>query len=79
MKWISFKDELPKIDSLIIFGNHRMVEVCRYHPDQERIRIGMLHYKDITHWMYIDPPPVVEWESKWEKKPMNFEENNEDK
>ena len=56
-----------------------MVEVCRYHPDQERIRIGMLHYKDITHWMYIDPPPVVEWESKWEKKPMNFEENNEDK
>jgi hypothetical protein len=65
MKWIAFKDELPEEDRLILYGNHRFVEVLIYSPNHERIKLGKLAYKDITHWCYIDPPPVVEWESKW--------------
>jgi hypothetical protein len=64
-EWILFLDQLPQEGSLILFGNHRMVEVLIYHPEHDRIKKGELAYKDITHWCYIDPPPPVEEKSKW--------------
>jgi len=66
MDWKEFKQELPEEGRLILYGNHRWVEPLIYHPQHQRIKIGKLQYKDITHWCYIYPPPVVEWESKWE-------------
>ncbi len=70
MEWTAFKDELPEIGKLILFGNHRMVEICIYHPDHERIKLGQLEYKDITHWCYIDPPPPISGVAlKWHLKP----------
>lgn len=72
-EWISFKDEIPEVGRLILFGNHRMIEIALYHPEHPRIIKGMLAYKDITHYRYIDPPPEVPQESKWTKQ-LSLEE-----
>jgi hypothetical protein len=66
MEWKAFKDELPEIGKLILYGNHRMVDTMLYNPDHPRMREdAKLAYKNITHWCYIDPTPVVQEESKW--------------
>ncbi len=66
MEWKAFKDELPSLGRLILFGNHRFVDVVRYDPDHPKIHEGRkINYKNVTHWCYIDSPPVVEWESEW--------------
>jgi hypothetical protein len=67
MEWKAFKDELPEIGKLIVYGNHRFIETALYNPDHPRIKNGKMNYKNVTHWCYIDPPPVVEWESEWVK------------
>ena len=65
MDWKEFKKELPKEGKLILFGNHRMVEIILFHPEHERYVKGKIAYKDITHWCYINPPPVVYYISAW--------------
>jgi hypothetical protein len=65
IEWNLFNEKLPEESRLILYGNHRMIEVLHYHPDDARIKKGKLEYKDITHWSYINPPPCVEEESKW--------------
>lgn len=65
MHWIAFEDELPEIGKLILYGNHRIVDTMLYNPDHPRMKEdGKLAYKNITHWVYIVPPPVVKEESK---------------
>ena len=61
MDWKEFKKELPEEGRLILFGNHRMVEVILFHPENARYVKGKIAYKDITHCCYINPPPVVDW------------------
>lgn len=65
MNWIAFKDELPGIGRLILYGNHRFVETALYVPDDGKFKSGKMNYKNITHWCYVESPPLVEWESKW--------------
>lgn len=66
MEWKSFKDEKPEIGKLILYGNHRFVDTMLYSPEHKAMKEdAKLAYKNITHWYYIDPPPVVEEESKW--------------
>lgn len=64
-EWTLFAEKSPEDGRLILFGNHRMIEVMLYHPEHERIKKGKLAYKDLTHWCYVNPPPAVEWESHW--------------
>jgi hypothetical protein len=66
MEWIAFKDELPETGKLILYGNHRFVDTMLYTPDHPRMKEdAKLAYKCITHWCYIDSPPVVSGEPKW--------------
>lgn len=65
MEWKAFKDELPEVGSLIAYGNHRFIETGLYYPDDDVIVCRRLNYKNVTHWCYIDLPPVIEWESEW--------------
>lgn len=65
MEWKEFKNELPEVDRLILYGNNRWVEPTIYYQNHPKILQGKMHYKDITHWCYIDPPPSIEFESKW--------------
>jgi hypothetical protein len=67
MQWKAFKDELPEENRLILFGNHRFVEVCLYDGKHYKIQQSKLNYKNVTHWCYIESPPVVAWESEWIK------------
>jgi len=76
--WRSFKDELPELGSFIMFGNHRWVNTCVFYPENQTIATGKLHYKDITHWYYIDKPPVVDWDSPWILKPRNSTPKSEE-
>ena len=66
IEWNLFSESLPQEGQLILYGNHRMVDVLIYHPDHVRIKKGKLEYKDITHWCYLNPPPRIEDESKWD-------------
>ena len=59
MDWIAFKDQLPDIGRLILYGNHRCVEFCRFSEDHEKAIKRKLAYKDVTHWSYVDLPPFV--------------------
>jgi hypothetical protein len=65
--WKLFKEELPEKGRYILYGNHRWVEPLIYHPEHEHITTGKLVYKDITHWCYLETPPPVEFESKWNR------------
>lgn len=66
MDWKAFADELPEKDRLILYGNHRHLDVMLYFPEHRHMQQdAKLAYKNITHWCYIDPPLVVPWESKW--------------
>ena len=65
MNWIAFKDELPEVGRLILYGNHRFVETALYNPDNKKIKDSKLNYKNVTHWCYVESPPIVEWESEW--------------
>ncbi len=66
MEWKAFKEETPEIGRLILYGNHRYVDTMLYNPEHDHMKSdAKLAYKNITHWCYIDSPPVVEWESEW--------------
>jgi hypothetical protein len=66
MEWKAFKDEVPELDKLILYGNHRFVDTMRYQPTHPHLKEdAKLAYKNITHWCYIDSPPVVEEEPVW--------------
>jgi len=67
MDWKAFKDELPEEGKLILYGNHRFVETALYNPEHPKIKSGKLNYANVTHWCYVESPPVVEWESPWIK------------
>ena len=73
MQWIAFKDQIPELNRLILFGNHRMIELERYHPDHPRIKKGIIAYKDITHWCYVEPPPPAKFASLWSKQETDKE------
>lgn len=68
MKWNLFSEELPELGKLILYGNHRFVDTALYNPEHPRIKSGKMHFKDITHWCYIESPPEVKTESKWSDK-----------
>ncbi len=68
MDWVAFKDQLPEKGRLILFGNHRWIEVCLYDPEYYKIQEAKLNYKNVTHWCYIEIPPEVDWELKWNVK-----------
>lgn len=74
MEWIEFKNQIPEEGRLILYGNSRSIEVGLNRPDNERLRIGKMEYKDITHWKYIDPPPPVDWNypNIWRKNEDNY-------
>lgn len=65
MQWKAFKDELPEEGQMILYGNHRIVEFAIYTPINFNLNIRKMAYKPITHWCYIDHPPIVEQESEW--------------
>ncbi len=66
MKWKAFKDELPEEGRLILYGNYRFVKTMKYnpaHPDLDE----KIAYKPITHWLYIDLPPIEVEKDEWTK------------
>lgn len=66
MEWKEFDKELPEEGSLILYGNHRFVDTMLYNPSHPRLKEdGKVAYKNITHWCYVDHPPVLTWDSKW--------------
>ena len=65
MNWIAFKDEVPEKGQRILYGNHRGVECALFYPENVDLQQKEILWKPVTHWCYIDLPPVVVVEKKW--------------
>ena len=62
MKWISVKDELPKIDCYLIGSNGDYVSELFYHSRTDLwMEVNSKNsepFDDITHWMPLPKPPT---------------------
>jgi len=64
-EWKSFKEEKPEDGRMILYGNHRALDIGRWDDEDKRLAYVKKEYKDVTHWCYLDYPPMVEWVSNW--------------
>lgn len=60
--------ETPEIGRFILYGNYRFVEMGKYGQGTATdIKNKTMAFKPVTHWCYIDMPPVIPEPSKWAK------------